>query len=173
MDFKREVAEINNTLLSLTLEESDDLPSRVTDLEKRLFDCSLSLKELSRSSTTPSSSLSHPDSKGVKLPKLDVPQFSGNILHWTRFWEQFCISVHERSSLSNSEKFVYLQQALKGGSARNSIDGLSQSGENYAEAVECLKSRYDCPRLIHKAHVRMILEATPLKEGNGRELSFT
>lgn len=99
LDFKREMAEISNTLLSLTLEESDDLPSRVTDLEKRLFDRSLSLKELSRSGTTPSSSLSHPDPKGVKLPKLDVPQFSGNILHWTRFWEQFCISVHERSSL--------------------------------------------------------------------------
>ena len=173
LDFKREIAEMSNSLLSLTLEESDTLPPKITSLEKKLFDCSLSLKELSRSGTSPSSSLSHPDPKGVKLPKLDVPQFSGNILHWTRFWEQFCISVHEPPSLSNTEKFVYLQQPLKGGSARNSIDELSQSGENYTEAVECLKLWYNRPRLIRKAHVKMILEATPLKYGNGKELSFT
>ena len=162
LDFKREIAEISNALLSLTLEESDVLPSRITSLEKNLFDCSLHLKELSRSGTTPILP-THSNPKGVKLPKLDVPQFSGNILHWTRFWEQFCISVHERPSLSNAEKFVYLQQALKGGSARSSVDGLSQSGENYAEAVECLKSRYNRPRLIHKAHVKMILD-TPLSK---------
>ena len=69
--------------------------------------------------------------------------------------------------MSNAEN---LQQALRGGSSRSSIDGLFQSGENYAEAVECLKSRYNRPRLIHKAHVKMILEATPLKDGNGKEL---
>ena len=51
-----------------------------------------------------------------------------------------------------------------------SIEGLSRSGENYSEAIKCLQSRYDRPRLIHKAHVRMILEAPSLKEGSGREL---
>ena len=147
LDFKKEIAEISNSLLSLTIGESDTLPTRVSSLEKKLFDCSLRLKELSRSSTTPTLPV-HSEPRGVKLPKLDVPQFSGNILHWVSFWEQFCISVHERPSLSDAEKFVYLQQALRGGSARTAIDGLSQSGENYAEAVECLKSRYNRPRLI-------------------------
>ena len=157
------------SLLSLTLEEFDDLPSRITRIDKSLFDCSLRLKKMSRSGTIPTLS-THSDPKGVKLPKLDVPQFNSNISHWTRFWEQFCISVHERPSLSNAEKFVYLQQPLRGGPARNSIDGLSQSSENYAEAVECLKSRYNWPRLIHKAHVKIILEAPPLKDGSGKEL---
>ena len=110
------------------------------------------------------------DSKGVKLPKLDVPTFNGSILSWRSFWEQFTISVHDRSSLSNSEKLVYLQQALKGGSAKNSIEGLSCTGDNYEEAVQCLKARYNCPRLIHQAHVRVILDAVPLKDGTGREI---
>ena len=91
-------------------------------------------------------------------------------MSWTRFWEQFRISVHERTSLADSEKFVYLQQALRNGSARSSIDGLSQSGDNYSEAIACLKARFDRPRLIHKGHVKMILEAPSLKEGNGKEL---
>ena len=127
LDFKKEMSEINK-LLCLTLEGSDTLPDRVTGLEKKLFNFSLCHKELTRSSTTPTpTATGHSDPKGVKLSKLDVPVFNGNIIHWTRFWEQFCISVHDRSSLSDAEKFVYLQQALKGGTAKSSIDGLAQS----------------------------------------------
>ena len=81
--------------------------------------------------------------------KIDVLQFKGNILSWTRFWEQFHISVHEHPSLSDTEKFVYPQQALKSGSAKSSTDGLLHSGDNYSEAIACLKARYDRPRLIH------------------------
>ena len=58
----------------------------------------------------------------------------------------FSISVHSRSNLSAAEKLVYLQQALKGGPARSTIEGLSRSGDNYDEAVCCLKAKYDCPR---------------------------
>ena len=108
-----------------------------------------------------------PESKGVKLPKLDVPKFGGSILNWRSFWEQLCVVVHDRPHLLDSEK---LQQSLKGGSAKGVIEGLSRSGENYAEAVECLQARYDRPRLIHRTHVRMILEAPQLVEGSGKEL---
>ena len=117
--------------------------------------------------TVPSTSSSR---EGVKLPKLDVPSFDGNILNWKSFWDQFCISVHDRTNLSHAEKLVYLQQSLRDGTAKRSIEGLSRSGECYLEAIECLKSRYNRPRLIHQTHVRMILEAPPLKSGNGREL---
>ena len=108
--------------------------------------------------------------KGVKLPKLDMPKFDGEILNWTSFWKQFCISIHERTNLSNAEKLVYLQQFLHGGSARGTIEGLSRSGDNYSEAIECLQACYNRPILIHKAHDRMILETPSLKEGNGKEL---
>ena len=70
----------------------------------------------------------------------------------------------------DSEKLVYLKQSLKGGSAKQTIEGLSRSGDNYGETIECLKARYDTPRLIHEAHVRAILEAPSLKDGSGKEL---
>ena len=107
---------------------------------------------------------------GVKLPKLDVTAFDSNLLHWKQFWEQFCVSVHDRSDLTNAEKLVYLQHALKNGLEKSTIEGLSQSGEDYVEAIECLKLRYNCLCLIHQTHVQLILEAPPLKEGNGKEL---
>ena len=77
------------------------------------------------------------------------------------------MSVHDRTNLSSS---VYLQHALKDGSVKHAIEGLSHSGEYYAEVIECLKSQYDCPRPIHQTHVQMILEAPALKEGTEKEL---
>ena len=165
------MSENNNNLLSLALEESDTLPTRIASLERKLFDSSPHHKQLSRSSTTsdpPKATDVEP--KGMKLPKLDVSVFNGNILNSTIFWVQFCISMHDRSNLSDTEKFLYVQKALKGGTAKSSNDGLIQSGENHNEAVPCLKARYNCPHLIHKAHVKMILDTAPLKDGNDKEL---
>ncbi len=155
----------------MELDESDKLFGLQDMLESQVFDCSVKIKKLlSPACTKSEKSSAPPEQKGVRLPKLDVPTFDGNLLNWRSFWEQFRISVHDRTHLSDSEKLVYLQQSLKSGSAKSTIEGLSRSGENYAEAIECLQARYDRPCLIHKAHVRMILEAPPLKEGNGREL---
>ncbi len=90
----------------------------------------------------------------MKLPTLEIPTFDGSILNWTTFWEQFDISIHSRFDLATAEKLVYLRDALKNGNAKASIEGLSRSGEQYEEAIACLKDRYDRPRLIHQAHVR-------------------
>ena len=87
------------------------------------------------------------------------------------FWEQFCVAVHNRTDISDTEKLVYFCHAIKDGTANTVVEGLSCSGELYAEAVECLKSRYNRPRLIHQTHVhvRKISEVPNLKNGTGKE----
>ncbi|XP_064397632.1 uncharacterized protein LOC135344358 [Halichondria panicea] len=167
IDTKRNLRGIHDNLMALDLAEEDELLRMHSDLERLHFDCSVKLKMLVSESV---SDIDSTESKGIRLPKLDVPVFDGNILNWRRFWEKFSVSIHERSSLADSEKLVYLQHALKDGSAKGVIEGLSQSGENYAEAVDCLRSRYNRPRLIHQTHVKMIFEAPALKEGTGKEL---
>ena len=127
--------------------------SSLATLEKRFFDCSLWIKVLLRPHAhahEPTPGPAHSDSNEVKLLKLDVSTFDGNILKWKCFSEQFCISVHDCSSLSDSEKLIYLQHALKDGTAKHVIKGLCRSGEHYTEAVKCLTLRYDRPRLIHQ-----------------------
>ena len=59
---------------------------------------------------------------------------------------------------------------MKDGSAKSVIEGLSRSGDNYSEAVECLQARFDRPCLIHQTHVRMISEVPALRDGTGKEL---
>ena len=118
-DFKK-LSDIWTSLLSVNLEDGDELSELQTSLDKALFDYSLSIKKSLRPLLH---DLPPTDSKGVKLPKLDVPTFDGSILNWKSSWEQFCVSMHRRTNLSDSEKLDYLQHALKGGSVKQVIEG--------------------------------------------------
>ena len=174
-DLKKEAGDIRNMLVPMDLGEGDEPSVTLVRVETGISECSISIKKLlchrTRTSHDPLPDRSDRlDGKGVKLPKLDVPTFDGDILNWLPFWEQFHVAVDSRTNLSNTEKLVYLQQSLKEGPGKRVIEGLSQSGVNYAEAVESLKSHFDRPHLVHQTHVRMILEVPPLRDGNGKEL---
>ena len=110
------------------------------------------------------------DMSGIKLPRIKIPTFDGNILNWRIFWEQFDSAVHSKSHLSDSDKLTYLREALKSGPAKNVVVGLTQTSGNYNEAIRRLQKRYDRPRVLYQAHVRKIQEAFPLKTGSGQEL---
>ncbi len=138
-DYKTELRTLSCDILSLDLEEGDPLLESEAALSKAIFDGSVEIKRLLQSRSSGSGAS---ESKGVKLPKLDVPTFDGHILNWTSFWEQFVISVHDRSDISNAEKLVYLRHAVKDGSAKHVVEGLSHSGKQYTEAVESLQARY-------------------------------
>ena len=86
-------------------------------------------------------------------------------MNWHTFWDQFGVSIHCSTTLSDAEKLVYLRSSLKSGTAKGVIEG-----DFYAEAVSSLKARYDRPRLVHQTHVQMILNAPAIKDGTGREL---
>ena len=57
----------------------------------------------------------------VKLPKIEVPCFEGNILNWGIFWEQFGDMIHIKEQLSDAYKLAYLQHALKDGTDKYAI----------------------------------------------------
>ena len=76
---------------------------------------------------------------------MDTPTFDGELLNWKPFWEQFCLAVHDRARLTDAEKLAYLRNAVKDGTARSVIEGLTKSSEEYSEAIGCLKARYDRP----------------------------
>ena len=80
------------------------------------------------------------------------------------------MSVHDRTNIPKEEKLMYLQNAIKDKTAKNLIAGLTKSREHYNEAVKCLQERYDRTRQIHQTHVRRIVEATPLRDGTGKEI---
>ena len=43
----------------------------------------------------------------AKLPKLNLPVFTGDIMEWMTFWDSYNAAVHSDSKLSDVEKFTY------------------------------------------------------------------
>ncbi len=133
LEFKRELSDVLNSLLQLDLEDDDEVLQSQSVEEKGIFDCSLEVTKFlhSKAHTTVAS-----DAKGVKLPKLDIPTFNGDILGWKTSWEQFRISVHKRSNLSDSPTWknsciLNMHSGTATPSAPHTIEGLSRSGEPY------------------------------------------
>ena len=112
VNFKHELDDICKSVLSSDEAEDKELSCQQIEFQK-LFDCSLAVKRLLENRARPTAPTS--SHEGVKLR---VPSFDGNILNWKTFWDQFCLSVHDRSNLSDSQKLVYLLQSLKDGPAK-------------------------------------------------------
>ena len=106
-------------------------------------------------------------SQNHRLTKLSLPTFSGDILEWQHFWESFETTIHENHTLTDVQKFTYLQSLLES-DAMNIIDVLNLSSANYHEAIALLKTRYGQKHKIVNAYMRSLLDLpapmTPLVE---------
>ena len=71
------------------------------------------ITELSNTVDTESVNSFEKNHKEIKLPKFDLPVFSGNILKFTAYWDQFKCVVHDDRDLSAAQKLSYLRTSLK------------------------------------------------------------
>ena len=76
----------------------------------------------------------------VRLPKLEIKKFNGNILELQSFWNQFSSAIYNKENISNIDKFTYLKSFLCD-SANCTISGLMLTSENYCQAIELLIRR--------------------------------
>ena len=83
--------------------------------------------------------------EGIKLPKIDVLTFDENIMNWRSFWGQYDLAFHLRAHLTDAEKSAYLRHLLQHGLAKHIIEGLSGTGSEYSEPIECLQKLYQRP----------------------------
>ena len=97
----------------------------------------------------------------AKLPKLVLPHFSGDVLKWTEFWEQFEAMVHN-SDMPDVSKFTYLLSLVRG-EAKATIQGLSLNAANYKSACELLKTRFGREEKIRFSHIQELLSISVSK----------
>ena len=76
----------------------------------------------------------------VKLPRIELSKFNGDIIEWKGFWDQFKSTVHEDNNISAIQKFSYLGTILED-SALSAMSGLILSAEYYGQALEILQAR--------------------------------
>ena len=77
----------------------------------------------------------------MKLPKLQLPIFEGDILQWQEFWDIYNSAVHEQD-IPNVTKFSYLKGSLRS-SAATAICGISvTNNNNYPIAIHILQEKF-------------------------------
>ena len=102
----------------------------------------------------------------VKLPKMVLKKFDGQLTNWATFWDMFVSSVHTNSELSDIDRFNYLHSLLEGPAA-DAVSGLSLTTANYAEAIAILKKRFGNRQQVVSKHMYLLLElegVTSLRE---------
>ncbi|MEM7375590.1 MAG: DUF1759 domain-containing protein, partial [Bacteroidota bacterium] len=87
----------------------------------------------------------------VRLPKLELKKFNGDLLKWQSFWDSFDSTIHNNDSLHNIDKLNYLRSQLQG-DALKTIAGLESTNSNYTVAIDILKERYGNQQLIIQNH---------------------
>ena len=75
-----------------------------------------------------------PSMPNVKLPKLSIKIFKGDLMKWVTFWDSFDSSIHRNLSLSSVNKFNYLNSLLELTTAE-SIARLTLTPANYKKRL--------------------------------------
>ena len=83
----------------------------------------------------------------VKLPKLSLRKFGGDLAKWATFWDVFESTIHNNPSLSPVDKFNYLKSVVES-TAAEAIAGLTLTAANYEEAIATLNRRFGNKQLI-------------------------
>lgn len=101
----------------------------------------------------------HTATPHVKLPKLVIKKFNGDLTKWTKFWDAFSSSIDTNPALCGIDKFNYLISLLES-AALEAITGLTPTEANYEEAVATLKKRFGNPQLIINRHMEALLNVS-------------
>ena len=122
------------------------------------------------SNPTPSLSLpTHETIPQVKLPKLDLRKFDGEVSTWPTFWDAFESSIHKNPTFAPIDKFNYLNSLLMK-PALDAISGLSLSASNYEEAIAILKRRFGNKQQTINRHMDILLHVSPVTNQDTRKL---
>ena len=95
--------------------------------------------------------------QGVRLPKISLPRFHGDITKFQHFWQSFCCAVDESEDLSNVLKLNYLVNSLEG-QAYKALEGLEICEENYEKAKTLLQERFGKKQSIISAQMHALLK---------------
>ncbi|XP_071632804.1 uncharacterized protein [Temnothorax longispinosus] len=97
----------------------------------------------------------------IKLPKIDLPKFEGDLALWPSFIALFDTAIHENSGVADIQKFQYLLASLSG-ETLGVVKNLPLTAENYVIAYDALRGRYQNRRKLATHYWRAFAHAKPL-----------
>ena len=123
--------------VSDSLETQDLLIEKITHLKCYLEKSSSATHALA--SPVPVTHETAPQPASSRLPKLDLPKYSGDPLGWQTFWDSFQVAVYCNTRLTGVEKCNYLRSLLEGETSRT-VSGFTLTTANYEQSISLLES---------------------------------
>ncbi|XP_062704661.1 uncharacterized protein LOC134286964 [Aedes albopictus] len=105
-----------------------------------------------------------------RLPKIDLPKFSGDESRWISFRDNFLSMIHGNVDIPTVNKLQYLLQSLEG-EARKPFESVDIQADNYAPTWDALMKRYDNKRFLRKELFRRLFELPTMKRESAQELN--
>jgi len=143
------LAENYDRIINAVTDMNDLTPhtSEYTSLYNRNLDVRVEFEELKALLTpvkviTPVSTVTVPE---IRLPRLTLPNFSGDLQEWSSYRDVFKSSVHDNPKLTNVQKLTYLKSTVSGEAARL-IQSISLTDASYDIAWSQLIARYQNER---------------------------
>ena len=126
-------------------------------------------KPSTTSSTSAEASYHSVGRDSTKLPAIDLPTFTGDILQWPTFWQQFSASVDNRKDLPESTKLAYLRTAIKDPNSQLILNPSMDNPNTYKRLVKELHQRYRRIKKIHRELVAQLINI-PVAKNNSTDL---
>lgn len=105
----------------------------------------------------------------VKLPRINIPSFSGKFTDWAAFKDAFESLIKNRHSLSALEKLHYLKSSVEG-DANDLICNVPLNATNFDTAWTLLETRYSNTRATVNAHLNEIFSLESIKKESASQL---
>lgn len=148
------------------LDEEDSVRQQVDDKYFQIIEIHSSIT--SGSCNSQSEFESNRTDLSVKLPRLNLLNFNGDINTWSTFYDMYNTMVHQNRKLSNIERFSILISLLSG-EPLQLIKGFPLSDHNYMDAYAALIDRYQCRRKLAFRYWEELQKVT-LKSNSPREM---
>lgn len=97
----------------------------------------------------------------IKIPRIELPNFDGEIQNFPFFYETFKRAVHENPKLLDSERVHYLFSHLTG-KAKSVCAGIVPSGENYRIVWDALILKYHDERALATSYLNQLFSMKPV-----------
>ena len=115
-------------------------------------------------STSSFASCDFPRRMENKLPTIEVPTFSGDIMKWATFWAAFQSGVGTKDHLSNTTKLIYLRKAIKDPECQTLLTDPREDDDLYQSIVKELHECFDRTKEVHRNLVQQLIRLTSIKE---------
>ena len=102
-----------------------------------------------------------------RLPPLELSVFTGKPIEWPTFIERFRDQIHNKTTLTDSDRMAYLYQTLDG-EAKKAVESLGVTGRSYPMALKTLKRLFGNPSSVASAYLTSMLDS-PYVTPNDRQ----